>query len=102
MNTLSKPIVSLTEATEVKVLQSENIVHILIAYPRVKPICKKITIFTVAHQLVTLQLRDDTIAECDDDILAVNEYVPTTYAAVYILAEQDTCPGALHADRRAT
>ena len=80
-------ITSLTEACKIKIVQFENIVHILVAYPKVKFICKKITIFPVSHNHVTLQIQDETIAECNDDILAVSECVRTPYASVGKLIE---------------
>lgn len=89
-------IVSLSEASKIKVLQSENVVHILIAYPRVKLICKTITVYPVSHQHVALQMQDDTVADCNDDILAVNECVSTTYASVCKITVHDSCARALY------
>lgn len=99
---LEIPIVSLTEASKIKVLQSENIIHILIAYPRAKFICKKVTIYPVSHQHVALQLSDDTVAECNDDVLAVTECVATTYASVCKFTAQESCARALHAGSAAS
>ena len=59
------PIVILTEASKIKVLQSENIIHILIAYHRIKLICIRVTIFPVSHQYERLQLLDDTVTAQD-------------------------------------
>lgn len=68
-------ITSLTEACKIKIVQFENIVHILVAYPKVKFICKKITIFPVSHNHVTLQIQENTIAECNDDIPIISECI---------------------------
>jgi len=43
------PIISLLEASNIRVLQSDSIIHVLIAYPKIKTICKKVTIFPVSH-----------------------------------------------------
>jgi len=94
---LDIPVVSLLEVSNIKVFQSENIIHILIAYPRIKFICKKITIFPVSHQHTILQLQDDIIAECKDDVLAVTECTTTTHSTFCKLAAHDTCARALHA-----
>ena len=63
------PIVSLLEASRIRVLQSDDIVHVLIAYPRVKFRCKKVTIYPVSHQQVILRLDEDTLAKCNEDTL---------------------------------
>ncbi|KQS71057.1 uncharacterized protein Dere_GG27277, partial [Drosophila erecta] len=48
------PVVSL--ASKIRVLQSDNIIHILIAYPRVKVRCKKVLMYSVSHYQVILRL----------------------------------------------
>lgn len=88
---------SLLEASNIKVIHSENIIHILIAYPRVKSICKKVIIFPVPHQHTVLQYQDNVVAECKDGILAVTECTKTTYTTFYKLTSHDTCARALHA-----
>jgi len=64
------PIISLLEASNIRVLQSDSIIHVLIAYPKTKTICKKVTIFPVSHQYTILQLKENTVAECN----SVQEY----------------------------
>jgi len=46
---LEVPVISLLEASNIRVLQSDSIIHVLIAYPKIKTICKKVTIFPVSH-----------------------------------------------------
>jgi len=65
------PIVSLLKASKIRVLQSANIIHILIAYPRFKSRCKNVAVYPVSHQHILLRLDDDTLAECKDDTFAV-------------------------------
>jgi len=91
------PIISLLEASNIRVLQSDSIIHVLIAYPKIKTICKKVTIFPVSHQHTILQLKENTVAECNSDVLAITDCVPTTYASFCKLATHDTCARGLHA-----
>jgi len=65
------PIISLLEASNIRVLQSDSIIHVLIAYPKIKTICKEVTIFPVSHRHTILQLKENTVAECSSDVFAV-------------------------------
>jgi len=67
------PIVSLMDVSKIKIFQSNFVVHIVVQYPKVKLICKKILLFPVAHYHTILQLEVNTVAECDDGILAVSD-----------------------------
>ncbi|KPU81751.1 uncharacterized protein Dana_GF27280, partial [Drosophila ananassae] len=91
------PVISLIEASNIKVLQSDNIIHVLIAYPKIKFNCKKVTVFPVSHQHTVLQLRDNVVAECNQGVLAITDCVSTMYGAFCKLATQDTCARGLHA-----
>jgi len=85
------PIISLLEASNIKVLQSDNIIHVLIAYPKIKITCKKVTTFPVSHQHTILTLQNNVIAECYNDVLAVTECVLTNFASFCKLAAHDSC-----------
>jgi len=91
------PIINLLEASNIKVLQSDNIIHVLIAYPKIKITCKKVTIFPVSHQNTILTLQNNIVAECNNDVLAVTECVLTTFASFCKIAAHDTCARGLHA-----
>jgi len=90
------PIVSLMEVSNIKIFQSDSIIHILIEYPKVKVICKKVLIYPVAHNNTVLQLHDNIVAECASEILAVTECATTSYATFCKLATHDTCARGIH------
>jgi len=54
------PFKSLLEASYIKVLQSDDIIQVLIAYPKIKITCKKVTIFSVSHLNTILSCRRNT------------------------------------------
>lgn len=91
------PIVNLMEASSIKVLQSENIVHVLITYPKIKSVCNKIAIYPVSHQHTILQLQDNIIADCDGDVLATSGCTTTNFGAICKVAKGDNCARALYA-----
>nr|AAA28601.1 ORF3 [Drosophila virilis] len=91
------PIVSLIEASKIKVLQSENIIHILIAYPKVEFRCQKVSVYFVSHQQTILRLDEDTLAECEKDTFAVTGCTVTTHNTFCERARRETCADSLHA-----
>jgi len=84
------PIISLLEASNIKVPQSDNIIHVLIACPKIKITCKKVTIFPVSHQHTIPTLQNNVVADRNNDVLAVTECVLTTFAYFCKLAAHDT------------
>jgi len=95
------PIVSLLEASKIRVLQSDSIIHILIAYPRVKVKCKKVLVYPVSHYQTILRLDEDTLAECEEDTFSVTECVETTHDTFCERSRRDTCARSLHAGNTA-
>nr|ABQ84941.1 env [Drosophila melanogaster] len=95
------PIVSLIEASKIRVLQSENSIHILIAYPRVKFSCKKVAVYPVSHQHTILRLDEDTLAECEHDTFAVTGCTDTTHFTFCERSRRETCVRSLHAGNAA-
>lgn len=95
------PIVSLLEASKIKVLQSENIIHILIAYPKVEFKCQKVSVYPVSHQQTILRLDEDTLAECERDTFAVTGCTVTTHNTFCERARRETCASSLHAGNTA-
>lgn len=90
-------IVNLMEVSNINVFQSETIVHILFDYPQVKSICKKVIIFSVAHNNPILLLKNDTVVECSDKIMAVTDFSTTGYAPLCKLASHNTYSSGIHA-----
>jgi len=96
------PIVSLMDVSKIKILQNNVLVHVIVQYPRVKRICKKVLLFPVAHYHTMLQIENNIVAECDDGILAVSGCTSTNLATFCKKAPQDTCAKQLHAGGAAT
>jgi len=95
------PIVSLLKASKIRVLQSANIIHILIAYPRFKSRCKNVAVYPVSHQHILLRLDDDTLAECKDDTFAVTGCIETTHHTFCERTRRESCARSLHAGNSA-
>lgn len=95
------PIVSLIEAYRIRVLQSANIVQILIAYPRVKFRCKKVAVYPVPHQHIILRLDEETLAECEDDTFAVTGCTDITHHTFCERCRRDSCVRSLPAGNSA-
>lgn len=89
-------IISSVEASKIKVLQSANIIYILIASPKIKFSCKKVAVHPVSHQHMVLQI-DDELAECDKDILTVIDFITTTQDTFCKLVLGECCARSLHA-----
>ncbi|KAH8324744.1 hypothetical protein KR074_000732 [Drosophila pseudoananassae] len=96
------PIVSLMDVSKIKIFQNNALVHVIVQYPRVKRICKKVLLFPVAHYHAILQIEDNIVAECDDGILAVSDCASTNLATFCKKASHDTCARQLHAGGAAT
>jgi len=96
------PIVSLMVVSKIKIFQSNVFIHVIVQYPRVKLICKKVLLFPVAHYHTMLQIEDNIVAECDDGILAVSDCASTNLATFCKKASHDTCARQLHAGVAAT
>lgn len=90
------PIVSLMAVSNIKIFQSNRVIHIIIEYPNVKTICKKVMIYPVAHNNTILQVHDNIVAECDDGVLAVTECATTNFATFCKKSAYDTCASGLH------
>lgn len=100
LNSLVKqdtPIVSLIEASKIRVLQSDDIIHILIAFPRVEARCKKITIYPVSHNHTILRLDENSLAECEKDTFAVTECIQTTHISFCERSRRESCATLLYA-----
>lgn len=91
------PVVNLMEVSKIKILQSEDEIHMLIEYPRIKQTCKKTVILPVSHNHTVLQIRDDIIAECDDGIFAVSDCELTNYATFCKKSTRESCAREIHA-----
>jgi len=90
------PIVSLMGVSNIKIFQSNSIIHILVEYPKVKSICKKVLIYPVAHNNTVLQIHDNIVAECEDGVLPVTECATTNYATFCKVSTLETCASGLH------
>jgi len=104
LNSLVKqdtPIVSLIEASKIRVLQSDDIIHILIAFPRAEARCKKITIYPVSHNHTILRLDENSLAECEKDTFAVTECTQTTHNSFCERARRESCATLLYSGRMA-
>jgi len=81
----------------VKVLQSINILHFVIKFPKIKSACNKITVFPVSHHGTILRLEDNIIAECNGEIRTVKNCSVTPGATFCQLALRSSCAQELHA-----
>jgi len=57
--------------TPVKIVQSINVLHLIIKFPKVKLACRKITIFPVAHNNMMLRIVNNVVAECNGEVHAI-------------------------------
>lgn len=89
-------IANLLDILKIKVLQSSNKIHFIIEYPRVKFICKKVTIFPVVHNRRILQLADNIVAECGGQVWPVFNCTKTTTTTFCKRAANQTCASGLH------
>jgi len=86
-------IVSLLKAAKIRAkIQSENIIHIIIAYPRVEVRCKKVSVYPVSQHSVILRLDKDTLVECEEDTFKVTECPETTHNT---FCERETRPNVI-------
>lgn len=84
------------EVASVKVFQSDSIIYFIIKYPIAKLLCRKVVIYPVVHNGTTLQLADNTLAECDDGIWSVTNCSTATTATFCKLSKESTCAKGLH------
>lgn len=91
------PMVSLMEVASIRVSQSVDFVHLLIEYPKVRAICKKVSGFPVVHNNIVLKLLDNIVAECSEAILAVTDCSPINFATICRMTQHDTCACGLYA-----
>lgn len=91
------PMVSLMEVASIRVSQSVDFKHLLIEYPKVRAICKKVSGFPVVHNNIVLKLLDNIVAECSEGILAVTDGSPTNFATICRMTQHETCACGLHA-----
>lgn len=91
------PIVSLMDVSKINIFQYNIFIHVIVQYPKVKIICKKVLLFPVAHYHTMLQIEENVLAECDDGVLAVSDCVSTNLATFCQKAVHDTCARQLHA-----
>jgi len=91
------PIGDLLSVSSVKILQSRNILHFIIKFPKIKLACKKITIFPVAHGGTMLQIIDNVIAECSGEVYAIKNCSESPRATFCRLASESSCAKELHA-----
>jgi len=74
------PIVSLMDVSKINIFQYNIFIHVIVQYPKVKFICKKVLLFPVAHYHTMLQIEENVLAECDDGVLAVSDCASTNLA----------------------
>jgi len=91
------PIKDILSVASEKILQSINILHFIIKFPKIKSACIKITIFPVSNHDTMLRLEDKIIADCDGEIHTVNNCSVTSGATFCQLAHRRSCAQELHA-----
>jgi len=91
------PIKDILSVASVKIFQSDNILHFIIKFLKIKLACKKITTFPVAHNNVMLRLVDNIIAECNGEMYAIQNCSTTPGVTFCRLSAKTTCARELHA-----
>ncbi|TDG38658.1 hypothetical protein AWZ03_014920 [Drosophila navojoa] len=76
------------------IFDHDDLKSVLVENPTDVPL---VIILPVSHEHTVLQLQDDTVAECENDVLAVSSCTTTTHTSFCKIASRDTCAQALHA-----
>jgi len=87
----------LMSASSVKILQSSNIIHLIIKFPKIKLSCKKVTIFPVTCKGVMLRINDYMVAKCGEEVHTIKNCTPTPGATFCQLSTESSCARELHA-----
>lgn len=90
-------IADLMSVASVKVLQSTNALHFIIKFPKIKMACRKVMLYPVAHENAVLQIDDNVIAECGDQVLALKNCTSTPGGTFCQLSPNSSCARELHA-----
>lgn len=91
------PIREILSVASVKVLQSLNILHFIIKFPKIIMACNKVTILPVVHHDTVLRLKDNVVAECNREIRTVKNCSITPGATFCQLSSVSSCAQELHA-----
>jgi len=91
------PIREILSVASVKVLQSLNVLHFIIKFPKIVMACNKFTVFPVAHHNTVLRLEDNMVAECNGEIRTVRNCFRSPGATFCQLSSVSSCAQELHA-----
>jgi len=90
------PIADLMSISSVKVLQSANMLYFIISFPKIEHTCKKITVYPVAHKNHMLRIENNIIAECQDQIYALENCTATPKTTFCQRSTASSCAKDLH------
>lgn len=85
----------ISSVASVRVLGSDRLIHFILSFPKPKLVCKKITIFPVAHDGIVLHLEENVVAKCNGHIIAVTSYVGPATAKFCKEAAETSCAQGL-------
>lgn len=90
-------VAQLLSVASIKVLASSQIIHFIINFPKPKYVCKKVTILPVAHAGISLQIPEDTVADCQGIIRPLKSCNGSPAAMFCKEDNNSTCATELHA-----
>lgn len=94
-------VTSILSVSKTKILANNQEIHFIITLPKPKLICKKVLIFPVAHAGVTLQIKENVVADCDGMIVPIVSCEGPSRMSFCEESTSNTCAQELHAGKTA-